>query len=168
MAVDVKKCLSELGQMTVPELRERYAEVFGEATGSRHKQHLIRRIVWRVQALEEGGLSERAIQRAKELACDADLRLQAPRNKPGDTGETPSMVIEAPFQIEADTRLPMPGALLRREYKGRMLHVRVLNSGFEFEGEVFRSLSAIAKKVTGSHWNGYGFFGLTGKQEAKR
>jgi hypothetical protein len=50
--------------------------------------------------------------------------------------------------------------VITRDYKGRKLLVSVLDDGFEFEGRKFRSLSAIAKEVTGSHWNGVHFFGL--------
>ena len=59
--------------------------------------------------------------------------------------------------------LPMPGTVLRRDYKGRTILVTVLDRGFEFEGEFFRSLSAVAQHITGAHWNGRLFFGLTGK-----
>lgn len=59
-----------------------------------------------------------------------------------------------------DSRLPVPGAVLVKEYKGVRYLVRVLPSGFEWEGDVFRSLSALAKHITGTKWNGYTFFGL--------
>ncbi len=67
-----------LAQLTVRELKQRYAEVFGEPTRTNHKQYLVKRIVWRMQALREGGLSERARRRALELADDAALRPRAP------------------------------------------------------------------------------------------
>jgi hypothetical protein len=50
--------------------------------------------------------------------------------------------------------------VLTREYKEEMISVTVLDEGFEFDGEVYKSLTAVAKSVTGSHWNGYHFFGL--------
>jgi len=56
---------------------------------------------------------------------------------------------------------PKPGDLLSRYYQGRQITVRVLDKGFEYEGQPYRSLSAIAKVITGSHWNGRLFFGLT-------
>ena len=56
-------------------------------------------------------------------------------------------------QARRDIRLPKPGDVLRRCYKGRAITVRVLESGFEYEGRRFRSLSAIAQAVTGTHWN---------------
>jgi hypothetical protein len=53
----------------------------------------------------------------------------------------------------------MPGTVLTREYKGKLIQVEVLEDGyFEYEGVKYRSLSAVAKAVTGSHWNGYLFF----------
>ena len=48
----------------------------------------------------------------------------------------------------------MPDAVMTRRYKGRVVEARVLPHGFEFEGNVYRSLSTVAKKVTGTHWNG--------------
>lgn len=55
---------------------------------------------------------------------------------------------------------PIPGTVLAREYRGRLIEVTVLPKGFELDGQVYRSLSAAAKAVTGSHWNGLLFFGL--------
>ena len=59
----------------------------------------------------------------------------------------------------------MPGAVITREYKGDTIEVRVLPHGFEYLGEVYRTLSAVARAVTGTHWNGYHFFGL-GRKDA--
>jgi len=159
MAIDIAATVQTLREMTVKQLRTRYGEVFGESARSFNKQHLIKRIAWRLQALEEGGLSERARRRARELANDADLRSRPPVTPRivNDDGET----TVSPFRIEPDARLPMPGTLLKREYKGQTVQVRVLPRGFDFNGEVYRSLSAVARKITGAHWNGYQFFGLT-------
>jgi len=164
--MNVQTALAELQKMTVGELRQRYAEVWNEPTRSFNKPHLIKRIIWRLQALKEGGLSERARQRAMELANDADLRLGPPRGMSVEAVADAGPVVTSPFRVEPDDRLPMPGTLLRREYKGRTLLVRVLPAGFEYEGEIYRSLSAVAKKITGSHWNGYLFFGITRKESA--
>ena len=51
--------------------------------------------------------------------------------------------------------------MLTRKYRGRLVETKVLPYGFEYEGQVYTSLSAVAKAVTGSHWNGHLFFGLT-------
>jgi hypothetical protein len=157
--MNVEKALAELRRMTVTQLRRRYEDVFGEQTRSNHKQFLIRRLAWRMQANEEGGLSDRARQRAMELANDADLRLGAPTKPLARIGPN-IQTITGTLSVAADDRLPLPGALLTRDYKGRRIVVRVLPKGFEYGGEGYRSLSAIAQKVTGSHWNGWLFFGI--------
>src|SRR3954468_4507848 len=82
MEVNVPKELAAVQRMGVPRLREKYAEVFGEATATGNRTWLVRKIAWRVQANAEGDLSERARQRAAELARDADLRAPPPRGKP--------------------------------------------------------------------------------------
>jgi hypothetical protein len=64
-----------------------------------------------------------------------------------------------------DPRLPPPGTYLEREYKGRHVVVKVLVNGFEFDGEIYRSLSAIASEVAGTKWNGFLFFNLTSTEE---
>ncbi len=79
MELNVGKELAALQRMSVSELRAKHAEVFGEATNARHKQWLVCRIIWRIQAQAEGDLSDRARQRASELANDADLRSSAPK-----------------------------------------------------------------------------------------
>lgn len=159
MSQNIEAAVAALERLTVGQLRQRYAEVFGEPTRSHHKRHLVRRIGWRLQAIREGDLSERAKQRALELARDADLRTTGPRKPPTPLNEERT-IVTAPLRATAQPRLT-PGTLLKRAYKGRSLIVRVLSEGFEFEGQVYRSLSAIAQHVTGSHWSGNRFFGLT-------
>ena len=157
MIVNVMQEVRTLQKMTVSELQTRYAEVFGEPGHSRHKQFLIRRIAWRLQANVQGGLSERAQQRAQEIADDRDLRMKGPATIAEDT--TGPMVVR-PLVSDHDNRLPMPGSVLSREYRGREVTVKVLDDGFEHKGTVYRSLTAAVKAVTGSHWNGFHFFGL--------
>ena len=146
--------------MTVPELREEYARVWGEPTRSKHKRFLEKRIAWGLQANDEGGLSERARRRAEELANEADLRLLAPR------GRRTEVHPFKPKKPPRDPRLPMPGAVLTREYRGQTIAVTALDEGFEYAGTVYRSLSAVAKAVTGAHWNGFHFWGLD-KEKAR-
>jgi len=167
MEINVGKEIASLERMTVGELRTRYAEVFGETTNAHHRQWLVRRIIWRMQATADGDLSERARQRAHELANDADLRVSAPKAiKAGRTATTTDHN-KPTLRIAGNRRLPMPGSVITREYKGRTLQVRVLKQGFEFEGESYKSLSALAKAITGSHCNGYLFFRLGGHGGAK-
>ncbi len=159
MALNIGKEVSAMKRMTVTQLRERYGEVFGEACRSNHKQWLVKRIAWRLQANEEGDLSERARKRAAELANDADLRMKAPSPKkqpPAPRGRK----VQATITRTHDSRIPMPGTVLTREYKGETVQVTVLPTGFDYEGEVYPSLSAAAKAITGSHTSGFLFFRL--------
>jgi len=156
----IAQILLGMRRKTVRELRAQYLDLFGEETRSYNKEHLIRKIAWRIQELAYGGLSERARRRALEIVNDADLRVTMPRgmarmDSPGVAERT--MVTK--LSNRRDRRLPIPGTLLVREYKGRDVIVKVLEDGFEHEGKVFNSLSAIAKKVTGTKWNGHVFFG---------
>ena len=160
MTMNFNAMIATLKGMTVRELQDRYIEVFGERTRSHHKQYLIKRIAWRLQAQHEGDLSARARRRARELASDADLRLLPPIVNEANVPIEGDLVVCDKFDVSIDERLPMPGTVLSRKYKGRVVLVQVLRRGFEYNGEVYRSLSAVAKAVTGGHWNGYHFFGL--------
>jgi len=142
--------------MSVGQLHDRYAEVFGEAARSRHRHYLIRRIAWRMQANAEGGLSERALRRAEELAHDADVRVTPPRAM-RTTPPRPDVVT---VPNDHDPRVPRTGDAITRDYKGRRIVVTVVPDGFEYDGERYRSLSAVAKAIIGSHINGFRFFGL--------
>lgn len=155
MKLDIDREVAALQEMSTGQLCERYAELFGEPVRTRHRAYLIRKIAWRLQANAEGDLSERARRRAEELANDADVRVTPPRSS------SPSLAVSvARGPVSADPRLPAPGAAIVRQYKGKTLRVIVLADGFEFEGERYKSLSAVAKAITGSHCSGFRFFNL--------
>ena len=144
-----------LRQQTVGQLKVKYVEVFGQQSRSNHKQFLLRRIAWRLQANVEGDLSERARQRAMALAEEADLRIRAPQSflrELAGSGVTKSR----------DPRLPAPGTRLNREFRGQTVSVEVLEKGFRYQECVYRSLSAVARHVTGVQWNGFSFFRCDG------
>jgi hypothetical protein len=149
--------LAALPRLTLPQLRDRYAEAFGEAARTNNKTWLLRRLAWRLQMLAEGGLSERARRRAAELADDAEVRLMPPRVRATPAAE-PAAVATLVLPPRGDERLPPPGTVLTRPYKGSDVQVLVLASGFEYAGQVYPSLSAVARAVTGSHCNGFLFF----------
>ena len=148
--------LAAVAELNLAALRQKYAELFGDTTRTGNKPWLIKRIRWRLQALAEGGLSQRARDRADELANEADLRLSPPPER----DEPP--VQQAVVGSVRPTGVPRPGTILQRQYKGQRLEVRVLSNGFEYAGETYKSLSAVAKVITGSHQSGQRFFGLTG------
>ncbi|MCR9119909.1 MAG: DUF2924 domain-containing protein, partial [bacterium] len=136
--------LRKLREMTVNQLREKWLEVFGESTNGRHKQWLIKRIIWRMQANAEGGLSERARARAAEIANDADLRTMPPRTPKASNGT--KRTVPAPNCV--DSRIPSVGQVITRQYKGREIVVEVTKEGFTYDGESYRSLTAVAKAVS--------------------
>ena len=161
MQTNVGKEIAALARMGIADLKEKYAEVFGETTSTGNRTWLVRKIAWRIQALAEGDLSERARQRAAELARDPDLRVVPPRERVTTAEAGPRRTGTLPKAL--DGRLPPPGTVLTRAYKGGVVQVKVLAGGFEYQGEVYPSLSAVAKAATGSHCNGFLFFRLNAK-----
>ncbi len=145
MDLELEKEIERLRQSKMKELQNRYRELFNEDSPSSNRAHLFRRIAWRLQARESGELSERAQQRAAELADDAELRRRAPRRFWNSLQKKASAT-------HRDTRLPEAGSRLTRSYQQRTIEVQVLETGFEYNGAVYSSLSAIAHHVTGTRW----------------
>ena len=163
---DLGAQIAALYSMTTDELAKQYAQLHGTPCRTRHKAYLIRKIAWRLQANAEGDLSERALRRAARLANDAEVRVMAPKTMicPPQRGDsvTITVPVAAAASQSCDPRLPPPGSAIIRKYKGRTIRAIVLedDQGFECEGERFKTLSALAHKITGSHMNGYRFFRL--------
>jgi len=130
--------VARLRAMSTTLLRARYTELFGTVPRTNNRSYLFKRLALRVQ--EPG---------------------QAALEKRGKTEATPP----PPPSPLRDPRLPGIGAVLTKSYKGRDLKVVVNEGDFTFDGQTFRSLSAIARRVTGVAWNGFLFFNLmpTGK-----
>ena len=164
MTMNIAKEVAALGRMTVSELRSKHIDAFGEPTRTGNRDYLVKRIAWRLQANAHGDLSEQARRRADELANDADLRTTVPKQATGCRLEAAGKTIVRRMPTSSlntqASNLPLAGACLRRPYKGREIVVHVRPRGFEYEGVIYRSLSGVAKAVTGTHWNGYHFFGL--------
>jgi hypothetical protein len=152
--------IDQLRNLKTAGLRARYQEVFGVEARSSNKQFLFRRIAWRLQAHAEGDLSERARRRAAEIADECDVRLRAPKGfVAGLLSDRPTATARRP--LRRDERLPRAGATLTRRYRDQSIVVQVGHDDFEYQGRRYRSLSAIAREVTGTRWNGLAFFHLT-------
>ena len=151
--------IAKLQQMTTAALREEWRRVMSEEPRSYNRQWMFKRLAWAIQAREYGGLSARAQSRLEELLPFAEVWMPLGRKAfpQAPTASPPN----------GDRRLPSPGSVLTRVYKGRTLAVTVLKDGFEFDGDRYASLTAIAKVVTGTHWNGWHFFGLKGMEKAR-
>ncbi len=143
--------IDKLQGASFKELNRRYKELFGKAETASHKTYLFRRIAYRLQELEYGGLSQKAKNNLKVLTSKYD-----PINNAAFRPASPRL--NAPNA--KDRRLPIPGTVINKEYKGSRYQVKVLENGFEHKGKIYTSLSAIAKEITGAHWNGYLFFSL--------
>ena len=154
--------IADLVHQTMAQLRTQHLQVFGETTRCRHRQLLIRRIAWRLQVLAEGDLSERARQRAFSLARDADVRLIPPASWRVRDAEA------AAARQHRDARLPPAGTVLSRQFRGQTITVEVVEEGFRHEGIVYKSLSAVARLITGTQWNGFLFFASSLRGVRKR
>ena len=151
--------LGRLAGMEASELRRRYQEVFGEKARATQKQQLVRRIGWKLQALAQGDISKEARRRALQIAQDSEVGIRLPS----------ALVPIGPKTTRSgDQRLPAPGTELRRQYRDRTVIVKVLTNGFEYEGQHYTSLSAVARAATGTRWNGLLFFGLTSNESRKQ
>jgi hypothetical protein len=162
MDQETQKEIEALRRLKVKDLKARYRELFGEESRSSNRAHLFRRIAWRLQARAEGDLTERARERAAELAVDVDLRLRPPQSFWSELSSATKK--DKASKPKRDPRLPEPGALLERKYRAQMVCVKVLDEGFEYQGKHYLSLSSIASTVSGTRWNGFSFFRLKDSQ----
>jgi hypothetical protein len=148
--------IAALKNKAIPELQKKFEELFqGQKASSDNKVYLVRRIAYRLQEMECGGLSQKAQNRLKEL-----IGLYDPVN---NKTIRPKVSVETQTRTKTrgrDTRLPIPGTIITKNYKGMKIQVKVLEKGFEYEGKIYKHLTAIADKITGMHWNGYNFFNL--------
>ncbi len=157
--------IEECRKLPLQALRTKYQKLFGESPRSGHKDYLFRRIAWRLQANRYGELSEEVRERALAIADDRDLRLRL--HEKGDPKKRESRR-RARVRRSTDLRLPLPGTILTRSYKGKILRVCVLPDGFRYQARRFRSLSAVAEHITGTRWNGFVFFDLQGRRGQRR
>lgn len=156
-AIDIQSEQEQLESLTVNELREKFAAIFEYRSNSRNRQFLIRKIIWGIQAQNNHSpdISNEAKSYALQIADEKDLLA---------TPELPQLNIplKSPERAKpkTDERLPMPGTLLSRTYQGKVHKVMVEKDGFTYEGKLYRSLSKVARAITGTNWNGFRFFNL--------
>ncbi len=141
---------------SLEELTAKYAELFGQASPcSGNKVFLWRRIAHKLQENAYGGLSEATEGRIQTLIAQYD-----PVNNKAVRPGNAVAITEYKARKKRDMRLPIPGTVITKEYKGQMIEVRVMDGGFDYKGTVYKTLTAIAKVITGAHWNGFLFFNL--------
>jgi hypothetical protein len=145
--------IMELKEKTLSELETKYEDLFpSQKVPSNNKVFLWRKIAYRLQELESGGISVETQSKIKELIQKYDpinnLLLRPNNIRPLTNGVA---------QLK-DRRLPIPGSIITKNYKGKKIEVKVLENGFEYNGNIYKSLSNVACAITGQHWNGYMFF----------
>jgi Protein of unknown function (DUF2924) len=137
--------IAALKTKSTPELREMWKELFAQQAPVLGRRYLEDRLAFRVQELHFGGLSDRARRKLDALADQLEPNA-ARRRDPG--------------------RL-LPGTELRRQWQGTEHVVRVREQDFEYNGRPYKSLSAVARTIAGSRWNGWAFFGLRPNGKAR-
>jgi hypothetical protein len=146
-STDVLRQLSLIREATTADLKHRWRDLFGNESPPFNRAYLQSRLVYRIQELAYGGLQSEIVTRLEAL---------------GERLDGGNVTLR---RIRADDR-PLPGTRLVREHKGVEHVVTVLSDGFDYEGRFYQSLSAIARAITGTKWNGWSFFGLYRKRRA--
>src|SRR4051794_38392056 len=144
---DVLGRIAALKTATTPALKQQGRELFAKEPPPGNRPYLESRLAYRIQELAYGGLKPETRSRLEAL---------------GEQLDGGNIVLR---RIRADSR-PLPGTRLVREWQGVQHVVTVRADDFEFEGRPYRSLSAVARHITGTRWNGWTFFGLKGRPEA--
>jgi len=153
--------LDRLAQMGHQEIQQVFGDLFGCEIPSGNTEYARRKIAWHVQVGCEGGLPESARQHALAIARNSTLRLRIGANVDRrSNGLALEHTTTTQIVSDYDSRLPMAGSVLVKKYKGRTIIVNVLSAGFEYDGQRYTSLTAIANEITGTKWNGFAFFGL--------
>ena len=143
--LEMARRLEALSDLTPDELRKEWRRLYRSQPPRLSRDLLVRAIAYRIQELRYGGLSKAT---SRKLAALMQAR-----------GSGAEIVIEGPQRIRAGTRLV-------REWNGRAHTVTVEEEGFTYAGRNYRSLTAIAREITGARWSGPRFFGLTNKRGA--
>ncbi|MHB9038544.1 MAG: DUF2924 domain-containing protein, partial [Armatimonadota bacterium] len=148
MTDSITRQIADLHNMSHPKLQSLWTTLYGTNPPAYNRKHLIKRLAYRIQELTYGGLSKRAEAKMQAILEDSGLDENAgvPKKRRRRT------------LARKDT--PVVGTRLVREWNGRNYEVICVHGGFEYDGRLYRSLTAIAKAITGTHWSGRAFFGL--------
>jgi hypothetical protein len=139
--------LAALKTMALPELEAEWRTLFGSEPPGHNRRYLESRLAYRIQELTYGGLKPETRKRLEALGeQSADRNITRRR-------------------IRHDA-MPIAGTRLLREWQGVEHTVTVLTEGYGWQGRPYRSLSAVARAITGTRWNGLVFFGLKSQRSA--
>ena len=138
---DVLARLAALKSASTPDLKQQWQQLFDTEPPPYNRRFLESRLAYRIQELAYGGLKPETVARLEAL---------------GEQLDGGNVVVR---RTRVDDKL-IAGARLIRDYRGVEQTVTVLNDGYEWQGRPYRSLSAIARAITGTRWNGWTFFGI--------
>ena len=147
MSSSIVKQIAGLQRQSVPELKQRWRDLFGTEAPAYNRAFLTKRLAYRLQELTHGGLSAATQAKMKDILRGSGL------TEDGLTPGTGRLKKRTPNR-------PILGTRLVRTWRGDRHEVTVVQGGYEYQGRRYRSLSAIAQAITGTHWNGRAFFGL--------
>jgi len=153
MTDTILKKITGLSKLKHEELRELYATLHGKMSPAYNRDFLIKRIAYRIQELAYGGLPQRTQEK-----LDQALTMHG-----YDENGMPKGRVGRPKLRKGH---PIVGSRFIREWRGQRYEVETLSDGFAFQGRKYKSLTAVAKAITGTHWNGYTFFGVTTRRDA--
>lgn len=136
--------VTALAGMSYATLKDRWRTLYGTEPPAYKRQHMVRRLTYRIQELALGGLSDHVKAEIERIAAEDDFGVRG--RKAG--------------RRRRENNGPVAGTRLIREWRGRRYVVTAIRDGYEYDGRKYRSLSAIAKAITGAHHSGPRFFGL--------
>ena len=149
--------VAALPNLPTPELKRLWLELFGKKAPPYNRPYLVKRLAYRLQELRFGGLPDSAHFTMRVVLQDIGAdELASPRRNGRNT------------QHRRNTDSLVAGTRLIRDWQGTRHEVTVLPDGYEYAGRRYRSLSAIARAITGTQWNGPAFFGLRSQRNARR
>ena len=146
--------IAALREMPKEDLKEQWRILFGKEPPAYNRPFMVKRLIYRLQELEFGGIKSETREYMNQLLNEAGLNALAGRKTTKKKRRRNAAELIA-------------GTLLVREWRGRNYEVKVLADGFEYDGRKYRSLSGIAKDITGTSWNGLTFFGLSTPKTSK-
>ena len=147
MSESVLAQLAALKLAPVADLKRKWRDLFDREPPPYNRRFLESRLAYRIQELAYGGLSEEALERLDAIADELEGKATKARRA-------------------AATGRPIAGTRLIREWQGKEHCVTVRRDDFEYQGRPYKSLSAVARHITGTNWNGLVFFGL--KNQGRR
>lgn len=142
---DLSASLHALSDMEIPDLRVEWRRLYRSHPPKRIRRDLLELgVAWKLQEAALGGMSTSLKRRINDLARTMETK--------GDLAKARAVVLK-------------PGAQLVREWRGETHDVQVLEDGYQWRGRAWRSLSVIAREITGTRWSGPRFFGLAASEK---